>query len=256
MESRRLLHNNGDSSSRNQRRKSCSLARDFCLPSKAAYLILLWTVAVGLIYYSLLLVGVLSVKAYKHKGVSVAIYESIAYAVLAFIMMFYPLSGLIADVCCGRLKTVAISLTVLLIFLFVGISASIVSTRTRPFHLLRDISYFFSNAPGIILLILVIILFLLFVVGSSGYQANYIQLGLDQLFEAPSRYLSLFIHYAILAFHISEIPVMSVNFFKRYFKKCHRINIKKYEFWFVLVVISLLILILFVSLLISFWKRR
>ena len=212
--------------------------------------------AVGVIYYSLLLVVVLSVQAYKHKGVSAAIYESITYAVLAFIMMFYPLSGLIADVCCGRLKTVAISLTAFLIFLFVGISISIISTSMRSFHQSRNMSYFFSNAPGIIVFILLIILLLLFVVGLSGYQANYIQLGLDQLFEAPSRYLSLFIHYAILAFYISEIPVMFVSFFKRYFTKCHYINIGKREVWFVLVLTSLFILILFVLFLISFWKRQ
>ena len=253
MESRHLLHNNGDSSSRNRRQKSCLLARDFCLPSKAAYLILLWTVAVGFIYYSLLLVGVLSMQAYKHKGVSVAIYESITYAMLAFIMMFYPLSGLIADVCCGRSKTVAISLTVFLIFLFVGISTSIIFTSMRSF---RNMSYLFSNAPGIIVFILLIILFLLFVVGLSGYQANYIQLGLDQLFEAPSRYLSLFIHYAILTFYISEIPVMSVNYLKRYITKCHHINTGKHGAWFELVVTSLFVLILFPLLLISFWKRR
>ena len=256
MESRRLLHNNGDSSSRNRHQKSWLLARDFCLPSKAAYLILLWTVAVGLIYYSLLLVGVLSVKAYKHKGVSVAIYESITYAVLAFIMMFYPLSGLIADVCCGRLKTVAISLTVFLISLFVVISIDIISTSMQSFHQSRNMSYLFSNAPGVIVFILLIILFLLFVVGLSGYQANYIQLGLDQLFEAPSRYLSLFIHYAILAFHISEVPMMFVNFFTPHFIKCHHINIGKNDVWFVLVLTSLFILILFALLLISFWKRR
>ena len=33
-----------------------------------------------------------------------------------------------------------------------------------------------------------------------------IQLGLDQLFEAPSQYLGLFIHYATWLFHIGSIP--------------------------------------------------
>ena len=256
MESRRLLHNNGDSSSKNRRLKSCPFVSNFCLPSKAAYLILLWTVAVGFIYYYLVRSAVFGEHIKYKAGPSAVIYESITYAVLAFIMMFYPLSGLIADVCCGRLKTVAISLTVFLISLFVGISTSIISISLRSFHLPKDMPYLFSNAPGIIVFILLIILFLLFIVGLSGYQANYIQLGLDQLFEAPSRYLSLFIHYAILAFYISEIPVMFVKIFKRYFSKCHHINIGKHEFWFVLVLTSLFTLILFVLFLISFWKRR
>ena len=32
--------------------------------------------------------------------------------------------------------------------------------------------------------------------GLIGYQANFIQLGLDQLLEAPSEYLGLFVHWA------------------------------------------------------------
>ena len=109
MESRRLLDNNGDSS-RNPHLKFCSLAYHFCLPSKAAYLILLWTVVVGCVYYGMLEVAVVGMHTYRTGGPSAAMYESTTYAMLAFIMMFYPLSGLVADVCCGRLKTVAISL--------------------------------------------------------------------------------------------------------------------------------------------------
>ena len=254
MESRRLLDNNGDSSSRNRRRKSCSLARDFCLPSKAAYLILLWTVVVGIIYYILLDIAI--VKTYTAKRALVAIYESITYAMLAFIMMFYPLSGLVSDVCCGRLKIVVISLTIFLISLFVGISINIISTSMQFFHISMDMSYLFRNAPGIIVFTLLIISVILFVVGFSGYQANYIQLGLDQLFEAPSRYLSLFIHYAILAFYISEIPVLTLTFFGQYVIKCTHINTGKHHFWYAVLTISLLTLILFVLLLISFWKRQ
>ena len=34
------------------------------------------------------------------------------------------------------------------------------------------------------------------VIGVAGYMANFIQFGLDQLLEAPSEYLGLFIHWA------------------------------------------------------------
>ena len=50
---------------------------------------------------------------------------------------------------------------------------------------------------------------LIFVIGLAGYQANYIQLGLDQLFEAPNHYLGLFIHYASWSFHLGVIPCNS-----------------------------------------------
>ena len=36
----------------------------------------------------------------------------------------------------------------------------------------------------------------MFIVGLVRYQANFIQLGLDQLLEVPSEYLGLFVHWA------------------------------------------------------------
>ena len=41
-----------------------------------------------------------------------------------------------------------------------------------------------------------LIAMLIFMFGLIGYQANFIQLGLDQLLEAPSEYLGLFVHWA------------------------------------------------------------
>ena len=44
---------------------------------------------------------------------------------LAVVMMFYPLSGFIADVCCGRFKTVMVSLSFIFVsFLFAMIASS------------------------------------------------------------------------------------------------------------------------------------
>ena len=44
----------------------------------------------------------------------------------------------------------------------------------------------------------------------AGYQANIIQFGIDQLFEAQSHYLGLFIHYTSWAFHIRAlVPLAS-----------------------------------------------
>ena len=51
----------------------------------------------------------------------------------------------------------------------------------------------FTHDQGIVVVILACLSLLLFIIGLVGYQANIIQLGLDQLFEAPSQYLSLFI---------------------------------------------------------------
>ena len=48
----------------------------------------------------------------------------------------------------------------------------------------------------------------LFIVGLAGYQTNFVQFGLDQLFEAPSHYLGLFVHYAMWTFHLGSMPLI------------------------------------------------
>ena len=103
--------------------------KHLCLPSKAAVLILCWTAGAGVLYHMFLflLASVLldrSTVKLHHNNVSIY-YNTIPYAVLAVVMMFYPLSGFIADVCCGRMKTIVVSLIVLLmcsIFLLLGLS--------------------------------------------------------------------------------------------------------------------------------------
>ena len=86
-----------------------------------------------------------------------------------------------------------------------------------------------------------------------GYQANVIQLGLEQLFEAPSQYLSLFILYAVWAFELGSLPIIVV--IPLFLCALHGpVN-------FVAIgVLVLLLLILFIFmitlLIISWWKRH
>ena len=103
-----------ESSQRHQQRvaNKCCLSHHLCIPSKAAILILLWTAVVGTLYYYLL--GVAVAITDSNKGISISVYDSLTYAIFAFVMTFYPLNGFIADVCCGRLKTVIASLIFLL----------------------------------------------------------------------------------------------------------------------------------------------
>ena len=90
-----------------------------------------------------------------------------------------------------------------------------------------------------------------FTVGLAGYQANFIQFGLDQLLEAPSVYLGLFVHWAKWAYNVSATAV-SILFavtvcYYRYYKK------------FVLSITLLLPVILIISLvflLIISWCKR
>ena len=113
-------------------------------------------------------------------------------------------------------------------------------------HLLRDI----FQDEGTLILTLASLFVITFIVGLVGYHANFIQLGLDQLFEAPSQYLGLFIHYAILAFHSGSLPLLTFI----PLTVCNKFqNLAKYML-LSLPVVMLLMLIVF--LLLSCWKRH
>ena len=189
---------------------SCPSSRHLCLPSKAAILILLWTVIVGTMYHTLVGTSAFFVMIFpvSNNPSSVHMYEPIPYAVLALVMMFYPLSGFIADVCCGRLKTVVVSLLfVLLSMILVLVSlAVLVGLSKSPVTL--DVPNQWHAGHIVAFVILYCLSPFAFVVGLAGYQANFMQLGLDQLFEASSRYLGIFIHYATWCFHIGSLLVL------------------------------------------------
>ena len=213
-ESSRLLVNTAseEDSSPLQRQQraaiSCPPPKHLCLPSKAAILILLWTAIVGALYY-IIMGSAAAIEIHVERSrtnSSISIYEPLLYAILAFVMMLYPLSGFIADVCCGRLKTVVISLIILLLCLTISFTGMVIgeSTTFTNFHRYDKLPYVF--------IVIVFLLLFVFIIGLAGYQANFIQLGLDQLFEAPSRYLILFIHYAIWAFQSGSLSFIFILF--------------------------------------------
>ena len=190
--------------------------KHLCLPSKAAILILLWTAVIGTLYYFVLGVAVLATDYNQQTThINIPLYDSIPYAISTLVMIFYPLSGFIADVCCGRLKTIVTSLCLLLTGLILAcfleivvLVSSIKELSLRNF----DLFSFLHSSLRITVFILAVVSFVLFVIGLVGYQANFIQLGLDQLFEARSQYLGLFIHYAMWTFQLGAIP-MATGFF-------------------------------------------
>ena len=225
---------------------SCPPQKHLCLPSKAAILIMLWTAIIGGIYYVFLGLAVI-LEIYKSKyGTNFSVYDSLIYAILALVMMFYPLSGFLADACCGRLKITIISLVILLIcliILLIGITLG---------NAINALSHIDKHNKGILITVALIAFLILFafLIGLAGYQANYIQLGLDQLFEAPSQYLGLFIHYATWAFQsgaLSFIPIF-------YLALCsHNVELNKS---LVLTFAILFVLSMAVLLLVSCVKRK
>ena len=171
-------------------------------------------------------------------------YEPLPYAILAIVMIFYPLSGFIADVCCGRLKTVVVSLIFLVsCWIVVLVALSVLASISKP-----EISDLKHNQGLVVVVILTLISLFTFIIGLTGYQANFIQLGLDQLFEAPNQYLALFIHYAVWAFHLGSLHFLIIFFMVM----CVSDQIK-----IPLVIVQVLVLfVLIILLLISYWKCR
>ena len=195
---------------------ACAFPRHLCPPSKAAALILVWSAIVGSTYTfamdSSVVLGIagktLKIHGHKHH-LNIFINVFVPYACLALVLLIYPLSGFMADVCCGRYKTVIGSLCILVCSVGSFAVGSILGMISID-HM-KDIPEHWQEFGRYLFGLIVIIAFLLFIIGLSGFQANFIQLGLDQLHEAPSEYLGLFVHWAIWAGGITT-PILHLVF--------------------------------------------
>ena len=183
--------------------KSC-LSSNLCLPSKAAIILILWTAILSYTEALALAVGTINTLNAPHLYKSNEVYTDLAvYAFLAFMMVTYPLWGFVADFCCGRFKVVMTSLCLF------TVSAAVACPTTLSL-IGKDLGGSFKfgdffKSDSVAIFIPLLICFILFVIGFSGYKANFIQLGLDQLHEAQSEYLGLFAHYAILVSSIGAL---------------------------------------------------
>ena len=223
--------------------KKC-LSNHLCLPSKATILLILWITWIGTIQTLITLTAEeYTMTAPHRRKESTSKIVVVLYAFLAVMMIIYPVGGLIADFYCGRYKIVMMSVSML----------TVATLLVCPIALLirgedLGIKFKYDNlfkGKGIIVLILIILALPSYIISSIGYQANYIQLGLDQLHEAQSEYLGLFAHYTTWAFHIgSLLPI--VVFDKKNFGKHFLLNILP----FILATVLLLLLI------ITCWKRH
>ena len=172
---------------------SCSYS-NLHLPSKAAILLLLWTVILSytkvLAWTVISIVNFQAAHTYKNSVASKALTE---YVLVEITIVTYPLWGFVADFCCGRFKVVMISLCLFTV-------AAVLACPTALSLIGKDLGGSFKisdflRSDYIVILIVLVIVVILAVSGSMGYLANYIQFGLDQLHEAQSEYLGLFAHY-------------------------------------------------------------
>jgi peptide/histidine transporter 3/4 len=181
--------------------QACALPRHLCLPSKAAVLILFWSAIVGTAYTlandATVAIGIVLANDKGHKLDNVVVNVLIPYVCLALVMLLYPLSGFMADIWCGRYKAVIVSMFILM-FSFIGFAVACTLTLIKDIHHIHHHSELIKVGKDL-LIVTVVLAFVLFVIGLSGFQANFIQLGLDQLHEAPSEYLGIFVHWAMWA---------------------------------------------------------
>ena len=192
---------------------SC-LPCNVCFKSKPALLVLLWNVYIGAVYTYLInsftVLGFMwqnnndSHSDEEDQKLNVVIWTVLsAYALLALTLLLYPLSGFLADVYCGHYKAVTISFVILWIAMFF---TSIVMVMTY----FEDKSDWSQEMLKKFLILFVVLSLILLIVGLASYQANIIQLGLDQLLEAPSESLGLFVHWLMWSHSLGSVVIIVV----------------------------------------------
>ena len=184
-----------------------------CIKSKAVILILVWSVVIGAVYLALLSgFGTLGfVLQHQEHNFHVTVYTIVsAYAFLALILLLYPISGYIADIHCGRYKAVTFSFLLIWISMLLqsaaGVGGLITNFPTKP-----------GPSIAIPIGIFVVLSLLLVIVSLACYQSNIIQLGMDQLLEASSDKLALFLHWLMWSYNLgSFLALLSVVFIPCY----------------------------------------
>jgi peptide/histidine transporter 3/4 len=136
------------------------------------------------------------------------------YVFFAILQIFYPLAGYLADVKYGRKKCVVsslwISLATIIPLGLVGFVA--VGLLFLPYYNNQEWPYVVMSVIVILLVIPTIIVTVIFFSSIVAFNANVIQFGLDQLHDAQTEHLILFIHwYVLLSYVGTELIKTSIS---------------------------------------------
>ena len=194
-----------------------------CVSSKAALVILLWNLILVAGFESYLdpnfFRAVLKFNSDFNKSV-------IMYSVVAFLFLFYPLAGCLADIRWGRYKAVIYSVRVIwgsLVAMAVLAGVAVASILILRFSKSPD------NYPNTIQLTMIIIVsvvfgiptltaFLLLLCGLICFSANVIQYGMDQLHDTPMEDSVIFSHWYVWTSYAGLLPLeIGVNIFGNVF---------------------------------------
>ena len=190
------------------------------LKSKAAILILVWNF--------ILVVGFESFLDPNFFGYMVGELDTIlvsgsVYAALAFLFLFYPLAGCLADIQWGRYKTITNSLCFILwgllsLIVLGGLAATLSmtplimdsSTDNNDNDSYPIIKKSFSIVTSVIVLVpysTAVFGGFIFLCGLIAFSANSIQFGTDQLHDAPTEDTILYIHWYVWTSYAGTLPM-------------------------------------------------
>ena len=189
--------------------KHCCTKQKCCVKSKAAILVLIWNFCITLlltswldpIYYTTILTN-----DFKHLlGLIVPVFCCFS----ATVYLFYPLAGYLADIKCGRYKTITCSLCFIpWIVLTLGTSLAFFWLWWIPKE-----SFVLTKAGFWAMIVLGLIVSIAVLTCHTAFSANIIQFGMDQLYESPTEDSILFIFWFVFTSYLG-FALFKVSWFK------------------------------------------
>ena len=169
-----------------------------CIQSRAAILIILWTLFIGFAFTSMLIVethAIINSYNWRKTDKVVTYPATLLFGGMAVVALLNPVTGFMADISCGRFKVVIFCFGLVV---FSYLACYICSMAYVVFEVKHPEHPKVPSAIGVMGFISLLLTF----IGFAGYQANFIQLGLDQQTTAPSEDLALFVHWAMWAHNV------------------------------------------------------
>ena len=169
--------------------------------SKSVVFILIWILVIGFIkneFYSSYYFAITPFGSTEPKIALFIIAAVFHYVIIATSLMFYPLGGFLADIYLGRYRTVIGSLVLLTVSMPMALGlitfAVQLDVNTSSSSLLKIVEVVGGLSAGFMLIL-----------GLAGFTSNVFQFGLDQLQDALSRQLGMFLHVLVWVERIGEV---------------------------------------------------
>ena len=210
-----LLGNRRRINNVNIRSKVC---RYKCLGSKAVILILVWNFIIAFGLQSLLDPTYYALLVRDLDGFQITTFTGTVRTCFTVLFLLYPLAGCLADIRCGRYKTVINSLCFIFWSLFLllvfsgfvvaGISPIIVQMLTyADTYSLSKKQIATFVIVGTVFGSAMVFGVLLIICGFIAFSANVIQYGLDQLHDASTDDSVLYVHWFVWTNYVGLIPM-------------------------------------------------